>query len=144
MLFRTLFFQIIRNEQLIMEFLKTIRTPCTSSSWHENSPFYSIFNCALLSFILYETSHIWKLIHLTLHHVNILFRTQVMDGTLTFDVDAMVFVAPNPQQADKFFALIYPLDMTVWLFILITFFIVTLAFLLLSNTEEKVKNLYHL
>ena len=116
----------------------------TLYKFHENSPFYSIFNCALLSFILYETSHIWKLIHLTLHHVNILFRTQVMDGTLTFDVDAMVFVAPNPQQADKFFALIYPLDMTVWLFILISFFIVTFAFLLLSNTEEKVKNLYHL
>ena len=61
-----------------------------------------------------------------------------MDGTLTFDVDAMVFVAPNPQQADKFFALIYPLDMTVWLFILISFLIVTLAFLLLANTEERV------
>lgn len=142
MLFRTLFFQIIRNEQLIMERQSghLVQVPVGMKIVH----FYSIFNCALLSFILYETSHIWKLIHLTLHHVNILFRTQVMDGTLTFDVDAMVFVAPNPQQADKFFALIYPLDMTVWLFILISFFIVTLAFLLLSNTEEKVKNLYHL
>ena len=65
-------------------------------------------------------------------------RTQVMDGTLTFDIDYMVFVAPNPQQADKFFALVYPLDTTVWLFILISFVLATIAFVFLSKTEEMV------
>ena len=65
-------------------------------------------------------------------------RTQVMDGTLTFDIDYMVFVAPNPQQADKFFALVYPLDTTVWLFILISFVLATIAFVTLSKTEEMV------
>ena len=61
-----------------------------------------------------------------------------MDGTLTFDIDYMVFVAPNPQQADKFFALVYPLDTTVWLFILISFVLATIAFVTLSKTEEMV------
>ena len=65
-----------------------------------------------------------------------------MDGTLTFDTDYMLFVAPNPQQADKFFALIYPLDMAVWLFILISFFVATIAFLLIALAEEKVKKFY--
>ena len=62
-----------------------------------------------------------------------------MDGTLTFDIDYMVFVAPNPQQADKFFALVYPLDMAVWLLILISFLVATTAFLLIAVAEEKVK-----
>ena len=62
----------------------------------------------------------------------------MLDGTLTFDIDYMVFVAPNPKQADKFFALIYPLGYTVWLFVLISFFLVTIAFVLLSKAEEKV------
>ena len=60
-----------------------------------------------------------------------------MDGTLTFDIDYMVFVAPNPQQADKFFALIYPLDFTVWLFILASLGFVTMAFIIIAKAEEK-------
>ena len=67
-------------------------------------------------------------------------RTQVLDGTLTFDIDYMVFVAPNPQQADKFFALIYPLDMTVWLFILLSFVLGIIAFVALAKTEEMVQS----
>ena len=61
-----------------------------------------------------------------------------MDGTLTFDIDYMVFVAPNPQQADKFFALIYPLDMTVWLLILISFFGATFSLVVIALIEEMV------
>ena len=61
-----------------------------------------------------------------------------MDGTLTFDIDYMVFVAPNPQQADKFFALLYPLDFTVWLFIIASLVFVTFAFIIIAKAEEKV------
>ena len=71
-------------------------------------------------------------------------RTQVMDGSLTFDIDYMVFVAPNPQQADKFFALVYPLDTTVWLFILLSFILAIIAFVSLSKTEEMVIELENL
>ena len=60
-----------------------------------------------------------------------------MDGTLTFDIDYMVFVAPNPQQADKFFALLYPLDFTVWLFIIASLVFVTFAFIIIAKAEEK-------
>ena len=62
----------------------------------------------------------------------------MLDGTLTFDIDYMVFVAPNPQLADKFFALISPLDSTVWLFILVSFLIVTAALVALAKAEEMV------
>ena len=86
-----------------------------------------------LTFIRFDS---WKSeIFLIKHQFD---RTQVMDGSLTFDIDYMVFVAPNPQQADKFFALVYPLDTTVWLFILLSFILATIAFVTLSKTEEMV------
>ena len=69
-----------------------------------------------------------------------ILRVQVLDGTLPFDIDYMVFVAPNPKQADKFFALVYPLSATVWYFIFGSFLVATFAFIMVAKTEETVSS----
>ena len=65
---------------------------------------------------------------------------QVIDGTIAFDKDYMVFVAPNPQQNPKYLALVQPLDPVVWLFVIISLAGGAVFFLLIANAEEKVKN----
>ena len=70
-------------------------------------------------------------------------RLQVIDGTIAFDKDYMVFVAPNPQQNPKYLALIQPLDGVVWLFIITSLAGGAAFFLMIANIEEKVNNLVH-
>ena len=70
-------------------------------------------------------------------HYDLLLRTQVLDGTVTFDVDYMVFVAPNPQLKPKFFALVWPLTPTLWVFVFISLAVGTAVFTLVSNLESK-------
>ena len=71
----------------------------------------------------------------------ILFRTQVLDGTITFDVDYMVFVAPNPKLKPKFFALVWPLTPTLWVFVFISLAVGTAVFTLVSNLESQAGSL---
>ena len=66
-----------------------------------------------------------------------LLRTQVLDGTITFDVDYMVFVAPNPKLKPKFFALVWPLTPTLWVFVFISLAVGTAVFTLVSNLESQ-------
>ena len=75
----------------------------------------------------------------TLPHMleSILLRTQVLDGTITFDVDYMVFVAPNPKLKPKFFALVWPLTPTLWVFVFISLAVGTAVFTLVSNLESQ-------
>ena len=61
----------------------------------------------------------------------------MLDGTVTFDVDYMVFVAPNPQLKPKFFALVWPLTPTLWVFVFISLAVGTAVFTLVSNLESK-------
>ena len=68
---------------------------------------------------------------------DLLLRTQVLDGTVTFDVDYMVFVAPNPQLKPKFFALVWPLTPTLWVFVFISLAVGTAVFTLVSNLESQ-------
>ena len=60
-----------------------------------------------------------------------------MDGTITFDVDYMVFVAPNPKLKPKFFALVWPLTPTLWVFVFISLAVGTAVFTLVSNLESQ-------
>ena len=82
-------------------------------------------------------------IRLSLHprqlsfHSDRILRTQVLDGTITFDVDYMVFVAPNPKLKPKFFALVWPLTPTLWVFVFISLAVGTAVFTLVSNLESQ-------
>lgn len=67
-------------------------------------------------------------------------RMQMIDGTIAFDKDYMVFVAPNPQQNPKYLALIQPLNPVVWLFIITSLAGGAVFFLLVAKAEEKIVN----
>ena len=66
------------------------------------------------------------------------FRLQVIDGTISFDKDYMVFVAPNPQQNPKYLALIQPLNWVVWVFVVVSLVGGATFFLIVANMEQKV------
>ena len=49
----------------------------------------------------------------------------------------MVFVAPNPKPKPKFFALVWPLQTSVWVFVFVSLLVATVIFTLVSNIESK-------
>ena len=49
----------------------------------------------------------------------------------------MVFVAPNPKLKPKFFALVWPLQTSVWVFVFVSLVVATVIFTLVSNIESK-------
>ena len=52
----------------------------------------------------------------------------------------MVFVAPNPKLKPKFFALIWPLETEVWVFVFVSLAVGTVIFNIVSTIESKAEN----
>ena len=51
----------------------------------------------------------------------------------------MVFVAPNPKQKPKFFALVWPLQTTLWVFVFISLAVGTVVFTVVSKLESQAR-----
>jgi len=66
-------------------------------------------------------------------------RTQVIDGTITFDVDYMVFAAPKPQLLPKYTALIMPFDAFVWIVIAGSLIIISFMAFIVASTEQYLR-----
>ena len=49
----------------------------------------------------------------------------------------MVFVAPNPKLKPKLFALVWPLETEVWVFVFVSLAVGTVIFTVVSNIESK-------
>ena len=60
------------------------------------------------------------------------------DGTVSFDKDYLVFVAPNPQQNPKYLALIQPLQPEVWALLLLSLVGGAAALLVVARGEQLI------
>lgn len=65
-------------------------------------------------------------------------RVKMFDPTISFDKDYMVFVAPNPGQYPKYLALIRPFDSLVWILVFSSLIVLSVVYLVISKSEEKV------
>ena len=65
-------------------------------------------------------------------------RVKMMDPSIAFDKDYMVFVAPNPAQSPKYLAIIQPFSPVIWSCVLSSLVLLSILFFFISKAEEKV------
>jgi hypothetical protein len=66
-------------------------------------------------------------------------RSQMFDGTITFDRDFITFVSPLPYPIPKFLALIQPFHYFVWSCIVSSFFLAPIAFRCIMMLVERIQ-----
>ncbi len=65
-------------------------------------------------------------------------RQQVFDGTIPFDVDAMVFSAPQPSLLPKYLALVYPFQLLIWILLAVSILVFSALFFITSRIEGAI------
>ena len=63
---------------------------------------------------------------------------QVFDGTIPFDVDYLVFSAPQPALLPKYLALIYPFQLSVWISVVVSVFLFSFLFYVIARAEGSI------
>ncbi len=64
-------------------------------------------------------------------------RTQVIDGSVTFDMDYMAFVTPMPSPLPKFLALVQPFHAFVWTTLVASVFVCTAVMCLIARGRTR-------
>ena len=69
-------------------------------------------------------------------------RTQVVQSSTFYDRDFLGWVSPNPAPQPKYFTLIAPFNLLIWLLIGFSMLFIATVLWIISNLESWVKGIY--